>query len=142
QTTGLFSSQSDDTPLPVVIPENVQSNNSVSNSGDCKVQTRVNRVGAMLSQTDCLGNTTLYTPDSNGMYTSVTSPEGRVVQKTFDEKQRTTSLLDRNGLQSFSYDPIWGKLASITDTLNFTTSMTYNALGLIETTTDEQGNVT
>lgn len=131
----------DSDPAPVVVPADIQSVVDASKSGDCKVKSRVNNMGVMTESMDCLGNATIYTPDENGMFTRIQSPEGRVVNRIFDSKQRLISSQDGAGITTMTYNPSSGKVASIKDSLNYTSYFTYNSLGLLETITDAQGNV-
>ncbi len=121
--------------------------------------------GFTLSQTDALGQTTVfdYEPGTN-LLRSTTDPLGRVTSFTYDAKGNVTSITDPAGnARTFTYEPTFnrvtsirdplgnltqfgydlqGNLTAITDPLGARTTIAYNAFGQPTSTTDPLLNVT
>ncbi len=93
-----------------------------------QVTTHTRLSGSQLPETvtDELGRATRFEYDSTGNVTSVTRLHG-----TADAKTTT-----------FTYEPTFGLLASVTDPLNHTTSLAYDQLGRLTSVTDALGHQT
>src|SRR5206468_1884104 len=73
--------------------------------------------GNTLSQTDALGQTTMfeYTPGTN-LLTATTDPLGRTTRFAYDAQGNVTATTDPAGTQrGFTYDPTFNKVTSVTN---------------------------
>ncbi|MBF0562948.1 MAG: RHS repeat protein, partial [Alphaproteobacteria bacterium] len=91
--------------------------------------------GKALIDIDALGNPTVNTYDGQDRLVSTTAPEGNRISYTYDTRNNpltvTTSPKPGSGLsevtRSLTYDPLWNKVATVTDPLGLITQNTYDA---------------
>jgi RHS repeat-associated protein len=105
---------------------------------------RFNRSRYLISQTDALGQTTLFErqPGTN-LLLSTTDPLGRKTTFTYDPAGNVTSITDpEQNVTQFTYEPAFNRLTSITDALNQTTTFQYDANGNLTKTIDPLLNET
>jgi len=101
----------------------VSSTDALGNETTMQVGSR----GEVLAVTDPQGGVTRYEYDARGNVTTVTSPEGVKSRTEFDERGRPTA----------TYDPrAWLEGSNL---LDYKTSFTYDAGGLLSSTTDPLG---
>jgi len=99
--------------------------------------------GNMLTSTDALGNTTLYTyePIFNKV-TSMTDPLGDVTRFTYDSNGNLLTRADPNSnTTTFVYNA-YGQVTQITDPVGQKTTFGYDSFGNLSTVTDALGDVT
>ncbi len=118
--------------------------------------------GHVLSKTDPLGNVTKATYDAAGSPLTMTEPDGGTWHFTYDDHENLTSVADRTGRQiaTLKYDPYGeltkkttpdgdvsytygssGLLATMTDTLNRTTTYGYDSGGHVTGVTGPDGRI-
>lgn len=136
-----------------------------------------NKLGSLVRNIDALGHETVTEYDGLNRPTKITMPEGNSVSMVYDNKNNVLSTTAKAKLSapapdivnSFTFDPVWNKVATATDgrgnTTNFdydnttgrllsivqpppqvgdpnpTTVFTYNLRGQLETATDPTGIV-
>ena len=96
--------------------------------------------GRLMSETDSLGNTTLYAYDLDTRATVMTNPDGGIVTKLHDQHGNLVSRTDPlSRTTTFAYDDNHNML-SYTDPLDHTTSYTYDSNGNQTSIIDPLGN--
>jgi RHS repeat-associated protein len=113
-----------------------------------KTYTKFDAKSRPIETTDALGRTTRFSYDANGNVTQVIDALGRVTRSTYDpvwNKPTSVTRFDDSNQPvtwSFTYHPQNGKLASSTNPLNQTSSLTYTGRGELETATNALGKTT
>lgn len=98
------------------------------------------RNGNTIRKTDALGHETTYEYDGLGRLVRTTLPEGNAVAYTYDDRHNTTSITKEpkpgSGLttvqQTYTYHPVFNRVATSTDPLGRTISYQYDAEGNLE----------
>lgn len=153
--TGLLTDVTDPAGQTRTIGRDAQHNNivnSIDGTGSCTVcpsaragtQTfSLDQNGNVLSQTDALGNTTVFTYDPNfNKVTSIKDPLGNITRFTYDSSGNLLSRTDANNhTTSLAYNS-FGQVTQATDALGQTTNFSYDAFGNLVTVTDPLGNTT
>ncbi len=133
------------TPPAVILVENVQ---ATTTDGNGKVTTyTVNPFGSPLTATDPLSQTTRTVYDSNNLPTQITRPNGSIVSMTYDTRGNRLTLTEQNdpngpATTTYTYEPVFNQVTSISDPLNHTTTIDHDAHGNPTTITDARGKAT
>jgi RHS repeat-associated protein len=90
------------------------------------------------------GLETTYDRDADGNVERVEYPSGHAVSRTFDAKGNVLTVTDEtlNGTTTFTYDPVFGQLETITDADQETTQIDLDANGNPTQITTPEGRVT
>jgi len=114
----------------------VDANNNTTNLN-------TNAFGAVISQSDALGNVTTIERDGNSNPTRITRPNGAMLEMTYDANGNLLTSTDAvNTTTTFTYDPVFNQVITITDPKNNTTTINYDANGNPEEIIDALGNRT
>jgi YD repeat-containing protein len=162
----------EDNPAPVIRPRELLYEVEEGCCGNGKRIGRTDRFGAVIEETDALGRTTYIERDRHSNPTRITHPNGAITQMSYDEIGNLLSSAHSTERYrwwiifvktSFTYDPTFNQLTSITDpngnvtqieyddrgnpiriidALGNTTTMEYDHRGLLVKTIDALGNTT
>jgi RHS repeat-associated protein len=136
QGTGTF-----DNPAPLIKPTDIQ----VSKTDPVGQTTnyQVNSFGTFNEISDPLGRVTKQEFDKSGNLTKIIRPDGSQILMTYDGKGNVLTRTDPlNHITSFSYEPQFNQITSITDALSRVTNFGYDAKGNLTTITNSLGKVT
>lgn len=100
------------------------------------------RFGRMTSSTDAIGRVSTMVRDDNGLITQLTRANGAQVTYSYDQLGNVLSQTEEsiNATYSYTYEPTFNQLATITDPDDGVTTFTYNANGNLLTQVDALGN--
>ncbi len=102
-----------------------------------------------LTDTQAFGRTEAqaltYTRDANNLVTKITDALGRVTEYQYDAKGNVTKITRMFGTASavswtYTYEPVYNQLKTVTDPLGRTITLTYDSLGNLRQVTDPLAN--
>ncbi len=81
--------------------------------------------------TDPAGFITTFTRDADGNPTQTALPSGAIFDRTFDDRGNLLTFTDQTlaGTTTFTYEPVFNQITTLTNPFNQTTAFTYDALG-------------
>lgn len=130
-------------PAPITRPEDAL---STFIDGEGHTTTFVTgQFGEATQITDPAGFITSFTRDSDGNPTQTTIPSGAVFDRTFDDQGNLLTFTDQTlgGTTTFTYEPVFNQITTLTNPFNQTTDFTYDANGnLTQITTPLNRTVT
>jgi RHS repeat-associated protein len=105
---------------------------------------RFNGIGALVSLTDALGQTTTYARDAaTNLVQSVTDALGRVTSFTYDAAGNALTVTDpASNVRTLTYEPTFSNVTSIRDPLNNQRTFTYDSYGNLTSVRDPLNNQT
>ncbi len=116
-------------PAPITRPEDAV---STFMDGEGHTTTFVTgQFGEATQITDPAGFITTLTRDADGNPTQTTLPSGAIFDRTFDDRGNPLTFTDQtlDGTTTFTYEPVFNQLTTLTNPFNQTTTFTYDALG-------------
>lgn len=115
---------------------------TVTNPRGHKTTYRFNAAGYQTSETNALGQTTIFErqPGAN-LVLSITDPLRRVTRFQHDAAGNLTHIIDPSGnVRTFAYHPVFNRVIAISDALGNTTHLEYDAVGNLSAIIDPLGN--
>ena len=105
---------------------------------------RFNAAGYQVSETNALGQTTIFERQAGtNLMSSFTDGLKRVTRSEYDAAGNVTRITDpANNVRTFTYDPTYNKVATITDPLGQVSRFEYDGLGNLTGAFDPLGNRT
>ena len=129
-------------PAPVVSPGDAESLFTDGNGSATRFIT--NRFGATTATTDALGRQTLIERDVDSNPTRIIRSNGAVTAMTYDERGNLLTLTKQaiDATTSFTYDPVFNQVRSVTDPEGNGTTLKYDTQGNLVQIVDAQGTGT
>ncbi len=128
-------------PAPAVPLASVQDVIADGNNNTTRLNT--NSFGAVLSQSDALGQVTTIERDENSNPTKITRPNGAVLEMTYDDRGNLLTSRDPIGATTvFTYESVFNQVTSIIDPKGNPTTINYDTNGNPEEIIDALGNKT
>ncbi len=131
-------------PAPFVRPAAAVGTYTDGNNNPTVYET--DKFGAATRTTDALGRVTTIVRDADSNPTRITAPNGRITDLAYDtngnvltRREAVGTALER--LTTYTYEPVFNKLATITDPAGKTTSIVYDAAGNPTTITDRASGI-
>ena len=103
---------------------------------------RFNAAGYQVSETNALGQTTIFERQAGtNLMSSFTDGLKRVTRSEYDTAGNVTRITDpANNVRTFTYDPTYNRVATITDPLGQVSRFEYDGLGNLTAALDPLGN--
>ncbi|MCK4819399.1 hypothetical protein KA005_26740 [bacterium] len=132
----------EDNPAPTVMLDTLTDGYTDPNGNQTFYKT--NRYGMVIERTDALGNLTRTDRDREGDIRKVTRANGSIVETSYDEKGNLLTSRDEaiDATTTFTYEPNFNQVTSITDPEGNSTQYEYNVQGNLVKIIDAESNET